>query len=315
MSVGGSKGSSESSRQVDIPEFLRPFLEQGADVASGQLGALQAQTQDPATAGFTPDQLAAFEQARGVAGGAGGFLPTAQNTFLEAAQGQDLSSFLDPTALAALQASAGGGGGLEGAIPPSALAALQATAGGEFLTGGAGFESALAAATRQAQRSAASAFGGSAGGLGSGLSRTAVGTGVGDAFSGLFNAERNRQLGAAGQLTAAQQAQQQRALQSSGLLGQFGQNERSNQLNAAGQLPGIGLAGSNILGTIGRQQQQQGQREIDAPFNRNLQVLAAALGGLPISNLLGQSGESSSNQFGLEAGTSGDFSFGDLFGA
>lgn len=288
-SIGGSKGSSESSTQVDIPEFLRPFLQQGANTASGALNTLQGLAGGSSVAGFNPLQQQAQQQAVDVAGGAGGFLPTAQQTFLDAAQGSGLS-FLPQSALASLTGAA--------QVPGQATDALTRTAGGDFLFGGQGFDQAVQAAVRAAQPAIASTFGRAGpGGVTSGLAQEAIGQSAIDAFASQFARERQNQLGAADSLA-------NRGLQASGLLGDFATTERGRQLNAAGQLPSLALFGSDILSDVGGQQQAQAQREIDAPFFRQLQLLSASLGGLPISSLLGQSTEGSAKElsFGSEGG-------------
>src|SRR5690606_12315852 len=71
-------------------------------------------------AGLTPAQQQALELGIARAQGAGGFIPAAQQEFLRTAQGRDIASFLDPTA----------------------LSALQSTAAGDFLFGGQGFREA-----------------------------------------------------------------------------------------------------------------------------------------------------------------------------
>lgn len=82
--------TSTATSEASIPGFLRPFLQQSTDVAGGALSGLQEGTQGQLVAGFNPDQLAAINQARALAGGEGGFLPTAQQTLLDTAQGNFL---------------------------------------------------------------------------------------------------------------------------------------------------------------------------------------------------------------------------------
>ena len=303
MSVGGggSKGESSSTQRIDIPDFLQSLIRQGTDTASGALSQIQNLSGQDLTADFSPDQIAAQNQARDVAGGAGGFIPTAQDQTLQTAQGRSLESILSPEAFGSLSSQAQGSG-LGDFLDPAALQALQSTAGGDFLHGGEGFNAALEAATRQSQKAAANAFGGTAGGVGSGLSRDAVGQGTSDAFAGLFNANQNRQLGAAGTLGQFGNAERDRRLSAGGILANFGNSERNRQENAIGNLPNVGLAGSNILDQVGGQIQGQQQRENDAPLQQQLQLLMAALGVSNPSDLFGQSGNSESSGFNFGFG-------------
>jgi len=321
--IGGGKNTQESSTQVDIPDFLRPFLQQGAGVAGGALSQAQQLAGGDVVAPFTQDQLQGFQQGRDVAGGAGGFLPTAQNQFLQTAQGRGLQDVLGPEAFQALSSFAGGRGldqfipqqalntlTQAGQIPQEAENALRATAGGDFLFGGQGFDQAVQAAQRSATPGIISGFGGRAG---SGLARHAVEQSAIDAFAKQFGAERGNQLGASQFLsnrgTGAAAAlgqfgsqEAQRGLGAGQFLGGAAGAERNRALNAAGQLPGIGLAGSNILQNIGSQIQQQNQFGIDAPRQAQFQLLQAALQGLPISALLGQSTQGEGTHFGFGFG-------------
>lgn len=320
----GGKGKQESSTQVDIPEFLRPFLQQGAGVAGGALGQAQQLAGGDLVAGFTPDQLAGFQGARDFAGGAGGFLPTAQDQFLQTAQGRDLESILGPDAFQALSGIAGGRSldeflpaealsTLRGAsqIPQEAEDALRGTAGGDFLFGGQGFDQAVGAAQRAATPGIISGFGGRAG---SGLARHAVEQSGIDAFARQFGQERanqlgasqflsNRGTGAAGTLGQFGNAEANRGLAAGQFLGGAADSERNRAMAAAAGLPGLGMVGPNILQGIGNQIQQQNQFGLDAPRNAQFQLLQAALQGLPISSLLGQSSEGEQSQFGFGFGT------------
>jgi hypothetical protein len=122
--MGGK--SDTQTQSVQIPEFLRPFVEQQAQTGAGALGNLQSQLGGAGAAElvspFNADQQAAFGMAR-QATGQGGAIPTALN-------------------------------------------ALQQTAAGDFLFGGQGFNAAVDAAMRQAQPHILSTFGGSGRGTG-----------------------------------------------------------------------------------------------------------------------------------------------------
>lgn len=205
-----SELTSTVTQEASIPSFLRPFLEQSAGVAGGALGDLQGLINSGnLVSGFNSDQLAGFDQARDVALGGGGFIPTAQEQALS-------------------------------------------TARGDFLFGGQGFNEAVDASVRAAQPGILSTFGGAGRGTG-GLAQQAIAQSSADAFARLFSQERSRQT------------------------------------EAASRLPGLGLLGSNILSSIGGQQQNQAQRELSAPINAQQSLFGSALGGLPTSSLIGQS--------------------------
>lgn len=316
MSLGGgsSKGSSSETSTVDVPEWLQPFLNQSVSAAGSALTSLRNQSGGDVVADLNPDQLAALQRMRDVAGGEGGFFPTAQDTFLNTAQGVG-TGFLDP----ALRDRLGGDFDLTSFIneargatdftqTPEARDALTSTARGDFLFGGEGFDAAVDAAVRSAQPHILSTFGrAGAGGSTSGLAQTAIGQSAIDAFASQFGSERARQLGAANALESGGRADRSQFLG----LGESGANraqrgdqflaglsdaERNRQLAAAGALPDIGMLDSAALMGVGDILQGQEQREISGPMQAQLQLLMAALGGLPISNLLGNTTEGDFNQ-------------------
>src|SRR5690606_8136743 len=151
-------------------------------------------------AGLNPIQQQAIELAIARAGGAGGFLPTAQQTLLSAAQGQGINflpaiardefgqaldaEFLPAESRAALAALGTGTPALPG------TETLQQTAAGDFLMGGQGFDAAVEAAVRAARPGILSAFGsaGSGGGTGA-LANAAIGQSAVDAFARQFAQE------------------------------------------------------------------------------------------------------------------------------
>jgi hypothetical protein len=270
MSGGGGKGGSTTVTQaVQIPTWLKPFVENAAGIGSGALSGLTDLLQPggsgtPGASFVTPDQLEALAQARAVAQGGGGFIPTAQNVLMSAAQGQGLGDFIDP----------------------SALAALQRTAGGDFLFGGSGFNKAVDAAVRAAAPGILSTFGSAGpGGATGGLAQAAIGKAGVDAFAQQFAQERANQLNA------------------SQVLSSLGVGERTNQLNVAQALPGLGLIPSDILAQIGAQQAGFNQQ----PIQSLLQLLGAAQ-GVPaaFSPLLGRAAsESGAGGLSFAGGLSG----------
>ena len=457
MSLGGSKGSSRESRSVDIPAFLQPFIRQSASTAGRALRGIERLGPENLVSPLTEDQEAALSLARERAGGAGGFIPTAQSELLRTAQGVPISDFLPEDTLASLSGFGGDAfspdivarlmttgvlpessiqtlTGAQGAglpvgsqalnvdprissflpaasqdtltrltqqrgigetptidLPPESLAALQSTAQGDFLFGGEGFDRAVDAAVRSALPQIRSVFGSAgAGGATGGLAQTAVGQAAIDAFASQFGAERGRQLSAADRLAGlsldaqglglsaqdqferqklagdqlafgaadvlanlglagrgqsidaggllagidlsnrAQQqdaastlanlglleneqgirgagilgdlisGEQQRELSASGLLADIANTERGRSLTAAGLLPDAALLDVNLLDQVGSARQEQAEREARAPLDFNQLLLTAALGGLPIESLLGQTATSRRRGFGFD---------------
>lgn len=312
--AGGGKGGSETvTQETTVPDFLKPFLRQGAGTGSGALRNLQQLLGGDLAADFNPIQQQAFDLITQQATG-GELIPTAQNAFLQAAQGQPIPglSFLE-------QAAQSGGipeqalqtltqGARTSALPQETIQQLQRTAGGDFLTGGEGFDQAVQAAVRAAQPGILSTFGGAGVGGGTGaLSQAAIGQAATDAFARQFAQERQNQLGAQGTLASlglSDRAQQLGSAESlgalglsglgqqidaSGLLGRLGLGGQSQQLRAAGALPGLAFAGLEPLLNVGNLQQQQAQQEISAPITGQQQLLQSALGITPsFSPLFGQ---------------------------
>jgi len=477
----GFKEESEQTTQVDIPDFLRPFITQATGTAGRSLRRLENLSGGDLVAGFSPEQEEAFRRATAIAGGGGGFIPTIQRELLgigggegideflpESVRGRlsgfgDLSflpesarsslgpgsvpsstaatltgaqsgglpaevlsalrgvsgddlSFLDPSSVAALRDLTGGAdispvatdefGNIVGGefIPASSRSTLESTASGDFLFGGEGFDAAVDAAVRAARPGILSTFGrAGAGGATGGLARTAIARSAIDAFAEQFGQERGRQLSAAdrlaelgladrsqrldaagraadvglannqlaiddarsrlgaadtlsnlgllergqsidaanllgsldlanrdqqvdaarllGDLDLAQQGrnassaglladifgqERNRSLSSAGLLVDLANSERGRQLQALGLLPEASLLDVNLLEQIGGQRRSLEQQLLNAPLEVQLQLLNAALGGLPISSLLGSSSAGSRSGFEL--------SFEDPFG-
>src|SRR5690606_35582651 len=126
-----------------------------------------------------------------------------------------------------------------------------------------GRQEAIDAAVRAAMPSIISTFGASGRGTG-GLARAAIAQQATDAFANQFAQERQRQLAAAGQLSA-------------------------QQLQAIGALPQAASAGIDLLSAIGAQQQGQAQRELSAPITAIESLLQASGGGVPLASILGSS--------------------------
>ncbi|MEM7003117.1 MAG: hypothetical protein AAF529_20180 [Pseudomonadota bacterium] len=92
------------------------------------------------------------------------------------------------------------------------------------------------------------------------------------------------------------------------LLANLGIGERANSLAAAERLPGISTLPIELLSAIGGERQSLNQAQLEAPINANLQMIQAALAGVPIESLLG--GKTKTRSHSL----SGSYSFGGVGG-
>lgn len=94
MSGGGKDGggSQTITQTVQVPEFLRPFVEQASSVGQDALSQIQsiARPGDSLVAGFDPTQLEALDLQEAVARGQGGFIPAAQDALQSTARGDFL---------------------------------------------------------------------------------------------------------------------------------------------------------------------------------------------------------------------------------
>ena len=296
----GQKGTSSQQNRVQVPEYLRPAYEQAAGTATRALSSAEELSGGPLVAGLNADQNAGIQQARDVAGGAGGYIPAYQDMLKETAGGRSLESFLDPTAFASLSNTAGGSG-FGSSLPPEVLAALTGTASGSNLYGGAGFDAAVKAAVNSATPHIASAFGGTRGGLSGSLARQAVGDTAVDTFASRVGDERRNQLAASGLLADVGSGEASRRNTAAGLLANLSGDERNRQEAAGRSLPGAGLISSDILSQIGGAQQQQSQAELSAPLDAQLKLLSAAL-GFDLTKLLGADADKQFQQIGLGFG-------------
>lgn len=115
---------------------------------------------------------------------------------------------LSPQAQVALENALAGGEAPM--LSPEAQTQLASTLSGDFLFGGPAFERALEAAEARIVPSVVSAFGGRAGNP---LAADLAGRGVGQVFAGLFDAERQRQIGSLALALEQARFPQQRQLQ------------------------------------------------------------------------------------------------------
>lgn len=368
---GSKKESSSSDQRVNVPSWLRPYIEQAAGTAGNTLQNLQGLTGrfGDLVAGFTPDQQAAMDLARQRAAGADGVLPTARDAYLAAARGgtpaglgysalggiagnqsvpQDvLGRIPGPSQLPSSVSGTLNNAMSAAPVPGVATDALTATARGDNLYGGPAFNEAVRAATDAARPAIQSAFGRAGPGQATGgLAQAAIGQSATDAFARQYLQNQQLQQSAANSLAGlGLQTQQQRIGSALGLGGLAGQNNALNanvamqgasllgglhdsaaqrqlgaagllgnlensaadrQLFAAGQLPNIANADINLLSGIGAQQQGLNQMRIDAPIQRQLQLLQAAYGFNPaFQSLYGQSGTSSGRSSGFNVSLEG----------
>lgn len=285
--MGGSSGSQTTTQQAQIPQFLQPFVQQAARTGGGALSDLSDITQANAGTGlvapFNPNQLAAQQSAIDVAGGGGGFIPTAQNVALEAAGGGILSD-LGPGVINDLQRLSGGSGVLSGLastplggpsidtlgqfaqtpfeLDPTAQGALQQSARGDFLFGNAGFDEAVQASIRAAQPGISSTFSAAGpGALSGGLATAARQQVASDAFANLFNQERNRQLQAAQGIGGFQLAGGQQQIGAAGDLGALSLQDRASR--AAAEQANISSQ-QQATTTFGNLLNQERQRQLTA---------------------------------------------------
>lgn len=344
----GSRDQNQTQTEtstVNIPDFLRPVVGEGAHQVGNTLASLQTLlAAGMPVAPFQQNQLAGMQSAQNFATGADGTLPAVQQFLGNALQTGGIGSFLPQSVINSMTGIAGGGAGL----PPQALAALQRQGstipGSAFqnlsqLQGGSAIpqqsisalnrilspeflqpdQGMVDAATRAVAPSILSTFGNAGvGATTGGLARTAIHQAASDAFANQ-GLERQRiqqqaasQLGNLGLTDVGQRGQLSgllgnlglaggnqeisralglgnlfnqdigNQLRAGGLLGQFGGQEQlaraQNQFAAAGALPGLGLLPSQTLLNLGGLQQQQLQRQLNAPLQAQQMLLGAASG-------------------------------------
>jgi len=277
----------ESSTQPTIPAFLQPHIERQAQIGNQTLEQLVNEANRPdLVVPLNVQEVDGIIKRINFANGAGGFLPTANETFLNIAGGRGLDETLEGSTVGALRGAAGGQE-LSEFVDPTALAALQQTAAGDFNFGGTGHQAVLEAAQREAQKRVFSAFGGDSGGGSNGLARAAIGREVGDAFAGLFNTERQRQLAAANALTGLSGDERARQLSAAAQLGQFSEAENQRQVAAAGFLPELGQVQADALQEAGRTVRTHDQLLRSGRSDALERLLLASQGVAPVSATIG----------------------------
>ncbi len=114
--------------------------------------------------------------------------------------------------------------------------------------------------------------------------------------------DRNAQdINSASVLGGFAEGAQNRGTGAAQLLAELGFGERGNALASAELLPSIATSDLAVLESIGASRRGLEQDQIDAPIERNLQLLMAALSGTPISDLLGRKTSGSSRAFGFSS--------------
>ena len=316
MSAGVEQQDGYQSAATDVDTGVAtPQVNQALGAYSQGLNEFMNLIGGNLVAGFAPEQQQAFAAARDVAGGGGGFLPAAQQALMGAAGGTDISQFMPASAVTSLEQIAQADPFSQ--LPPEVAERLTAVAGGRNIYGGEGFQESVDAAVQAALPGISSAFGGTAGGLSGGLARAEVGR------SGVLEAlrqqgqRRQEQIQAASLLGDIGRAGTDARLRASGLMLGEGSRERDRALSAARDLPGIGLAGANILRDIGGERQQYEQRLIDAPIDAQARLMDAALAGIGgMSPLYGEDYEARERlkKFAAEIDQEGVAKFAGKFG-
>ncbi len=247
--MGKSSRNQTVTQKTDIPAFLQPFVRNQASIASSNLTRLDRELRD--NPGVRP-----FNDFQNNAITLGANRALGEGGFFPTSE----NVFLNTAQ----------GQDIGDTLDPTGVDTLRATARGDFLYGGEGFNAALDVANKDIQKRILSTFG-RTGQLNGGLAQAAQAEAAADAFARLFSQERSNQLGASQALTG------------------LADTERSRQIAAAQALPEIALAAPTALGTFGRQQQAQQEREDQARAAAFERIIGASQGTVPTSALLGSS--------------------------
>jgi hypothetical protein len=304
-SSGGDSDHTITTR-AEPPAYLQPFLNESANYSRGALGALGDTLSRPNAliSPFNPVQLESMAKAAAFARDPSGDLSQSQNVLREISDGSDIEQLFN-RGQNLMESGAGrqqlGQFANTQAGNQVGINALQGTAAGNNLYGGAGFNAALDASMRRAMPQISSTFAGAgSGGLKSGLAQTAMQQAHADAFAGQYGQERSNQLNAANilnSLALGQRGQQTdaatRLLGADQLAGstqlQLANADRARQMQAAQLLPQYGLMGSDILGSIGQQQQSQDTAQRQAGVDQYQKLMDFSFGNFNPTSLVGQS--------------------------
>lgn len=294
------------TQQSVPPAYLQPFLNESVNYSRGALGALGDTLSRPNAliSPFNPNQLESQAAAANIARGAGGYLDQANNVLSEVADGSDIEQLFN-RGQNLMENGAGrqqlGQFQTQNAGNQIGINALQGTAAGDNLYGGAGFNAAIDASMRRAMPQIASTFSrAGSGGLKSGLAQTAIEQAHADAFAGQYGQERSNQLNASNSLNSLalgnrgfQQDAASRLLGADQQAGntqlQLANADRGRQVNAAQLLPQFGLMGSDILGSVGQQQQNQDTAQRQAGVDQYQKLMEYSFGNFNPTSLMGSS--------------------------
>ena len=300
-----SSNSHTVTSQVLPPAYLQPLLNESVNYGRGALGALGNTLNQPNAliSPFNDVQLESMDQAAAFARNPSGDLAQSQNVLREISDGSDIQALFG-RGQNLMENGAGrqqlGQFANTQAGNQVGINALQGTAAGDNLYGGAGFNAAIDASMRRAMPQIASTFSRSgSGGFKSGLAQTAIEQAHADAFAGQYGQERSNQLNAANSLNSMALANRGMQTDAAGrLLGadmqaghtqlQMADSDRSRQMQAAQQLPQYGLMGSDILGSIGLQQQNQDTAQRQAGVDQYQKLMEYSFGQFNPASLMGQ---------------------------
>ena len=304
-SSGGDSDHTITTR-AEPPAYLQPFLNESVNYSRGALGALGDTLSRPNAliSPFNPVQLESMDNAAAFARDPRGDLSQSQNVLREISDGSDIEQLFNRG-----QNLMESGAGREqlGQFQNTAagnqigINALQGTAAGNSLYGGPGFNEAVAASMRAAQPMIASTFSNAgSGGLKSGLAQIGMQQAASDAFARQYGQERGNQLNAANSLNSL--ALNNRGMQTDAagrLLSadqqagntqlQLANADRARQMQAAQLLPQYGLMGSDILGSVGAQQQSQDTAQRQAGVDQYQKLMDFSFGNFNPTSLMGQS--------------------------
>ncbi|MDB4352390.1 hypothetical protein OAA60_03055 [Porticoccaceae bacterium] len=293
------------TNQVLPPAYLQPLLNESVNYGRGALGALGNTLNQPNAliSPFNDVQLESMDQAAAFARDPSGDLAQSQNVLREISDSSDIEALFG-RGQNLMESGAGrqelGRFANTDAQNQIGMNALQGTAAGNNLYGGAGFDEAVAASMRAAQPMIASTFSNAgSGGLKSGLAQIGMQQAASDAFAQQYGQERGNQLNAANSLNSMALANRGMQTDAAGrLLGadmqagntqiQAADADRSRQMQAAQQLPQYGLMGSDILGSIGAQQQNQDTAQRQAGVDQYQKLMEYSFGQFNPASLMGQ---------------------------
>ena len=304
-SSGGDSDHIITTR-AEPPAYLQPFLNESVNYSRGALGALGDTLSRPNAliSPFNPVQRESMAKAAAFARDPRGDLSQSQNVLREISDGTDIAQLFNRG-----QNLMESGAGREqlGQFQNTAagnqigINALQGTAAGNSLYGGAGFNEAVAASMRAAQPMIASTFSGAgSGGLKSGLAQIGMQQAASDAFARQYGQERGNQLNAANSLNSLALSNRGQQTDAAGRLLsadqqagntqlQIANADRARQMQAAQLLPQYGLMGSDILGSIGGQQQSQDTAQRQAGVDQYQKLMDFSFGNFNPTSLMGQS--------------------------